>query len=57
MRRSPSRVDDEPKMSLTLHITPPEQLDQLVDRAVSGLDGELGTIECADPELSPARIR
>ena len=44
-------------MSLTLHITPPEQLDQLVDQAVSRLDGELGTIECADPELSPARIR
>ena len=44
-------------MSLTLHITPPEQLDQLVDQAVSRLDGELGTIECADPELSPARAR
>ena len=44
-------------MSLTLHITPPDQLDRLVDQAVSRLDGELGTIECADPELSPARIR
>ena len=44
-------------MSLTLHITPPDQLDQLVDQAVSRLDGELGTIECADPELTPIRIR
>ena len=44
-------------MSLTLHIPPPEQLDQLVDQAVSRLDGELGTIECSDPELSPTRVR
>lgn len=44
-------------MSLTLHITPPDQLDQLVDRAVSRLDGGLGTIECSDPELTPVRFR
>ena len=44
-------------MSLTLHITPPEHLELLVDRAVGSLDHELGTIECADPELSPTRVR
>ena len=44
-------------MSLTLHITPPDQIDQLVDRAVSPLDHALGTVECSDPELSPTRIR
>jgi len=44
-------------MSLTLHITPSEHLEQLVDRAVGFLDHELGTIECADPELSPTRVR
>ena len=57
MRGSLTSVDDPRKMSLTLHITPPDQLDQLVDQAVSRLDGELGTIECSDPELSPVRIR
>ena len=57
MRGSLASVDDPRKMSLTLHITPPDQLDQLVDQAVSRLDGELGTIECSDPELSPIRIR
>jgi hypothetical protein len=57
MRGSPASVDEALKMSLTLHITPPEQLDQLVDQAVSRLDGELGTIECSDPELSPTRVR
>jgi hypothetical protein len=44
-------------MSLTLHMTPPDQIDQLVDRALSPLDRELGTVECSDPELSPTRIR
>jgi len=44
-------------MSLTLHITPSDQIDQLVDRAVSPLDHTLGTVECSDPELSPTRIR
>jgi hypothetical protein len=44
-------------MPLTLHITPSDQIDQLVDRAVSPLDHELGTIECCDPELTPTRIR
>jgi hypothetical protein len=44
-------------MSLTLHITPSDQIDQLVDRAVSPLDHALGTVECSDPELSPTRIR
>ena len=44
-------------MSLTLHITPPDQIDQLVDRAVSPLDHAFGTVECSDPELSPTRIR
>lgn len=57
MRGSLASVDDPRKMSLTLHITPPDQLDQLVDQAVSRLDGELGKIECSDPELSPVRIR
>ena len=41
-------------MTRTLHNS---QLDQLVDRAVSSLDGELGTIACPDPELAPARTR
>jgi Anti-sigma-28 factor, FlgM len=45
------------KMALTLHITPPEHLDELVDKAVSPLDQELGTIECSDPELTPTRTR
>jgi translation initiation factor IF-1 len=44
-------------MSLTLHITPSDQIDQLVDAALSPLDHELGTVECSDPELSPTRIR
>jgi hypothetical protein len=44
-------------MSLTLHITPRDQIDQLVDRAVRPLDHALGTVECSDPELSPTRIR
>jgi len=44
-------------MSLTLHITPPDQIDQLVDRAVGPLDHAYGTVECSDPELSPTRIR
>ena len=57
MRRSQGRVDDFRKMSLTIHITPTDQLDQLVDQAVSRLDGELGTIECSDPELTPTRVR
>ncbi len=47
----------ESKMALTLHITPPEHLDALVDRAVGSMDHELGTIECADPELMPTRVR
>lgn len=41
-------------MTRTLHNS---QLDQLVDRAVGSLDGELGTIACPDPELAPARTR
>ena len=45
------------KMALTLHITPHDQIDQLVDRAVSPLDHGLGTVECADPELTPTRTR
>ena len=45
------------KMALTLHITPPEHLEQLVDQAVRPLDHELGTIECSDPELAPTRTR
>ena len=45
------------KMALTLHITPPEHVDQLVNRAVGPLDHALGTIECADPELTPTRAR
>jgi hypothetical protein len=44
-------------MSLTLHNTPPDQIDQLVDAALSPLDHALGTVECSDPELSPTRIR
>src|SRR3954452_18224529 len=44
-------------MSLTLHITPSDHIDQLVDRAVGSLDHELGTVECSDPELSPTRVR
>ena len=44
-------------MSLTLHTTPHDRIDQLVDRAVSPLDQRLGTVECADPELSPTRTR
>ena len=44
-------------MSLTLHIPPTGRLDHLVDRAVSGLDRELGTIACSDPELTPTRTR
>jgi hypothetical protein len=44
-------------MPLTLHITPPEQIDELVERAVRPLDHEYGTIECCDPELTPTRAR
>jgi hypothetical protein len=44
-------------MPLTLHITPSDQIDQLVDRAVGPLDHELGTVECCDPELTPTRAR
>jgi hypothetical protein len=44
-------------MSLTLHITPTDQIDQLVEQAVSPLDHGLGTVECSDPELTPTRIR
>jgi hypothetical protein len=44
-------------MPLTLHITPPDQIDQLVDRALSPFDHELGTVECCDPELAPTRAR
>jgi hypothetical protein len=43
-------------MPLTLHITPSDQIDRLVDRAVGPLDHELGTVECCDPELTPTRI-
>jgi hypothetical protein len=57
MRRPPARVDDAPKMALTLHLTPPDQIDRLVDRAVGSLDHELGKIDCSDPELQPARTR
>ena len=56
MHRARVGVDDAPKMPLTLHITPSDQIDQLVERAVSPLDHELGTVECCDPELSPTRI-
>ena len=44
-------------MTLTLHISRPDQVDQLVDRAVSSLDHELGTIACSDPEQTPVRTR
>jgi hypothetical protein len=57
MRAPRPRADDPDKMSLTLHITPPDQIDQLVDQAVGRLDHALGTVECSDPELSPTRIR
>jgi anti-sigma28 factor (negative regulator of flagellin synthesis) len=57
MRRPPAAVDDALKMTLTLHITRHDQLDQLVDRAVSSLDGELGRIAFPDPELARARTR
>jgi len=50
-------VDEDLKMSLTLHTSQPAQLDALLARAVSRLDGELGTIACPDPELAPARTR
>ena len=53
----PGRAPMMISMSLTLHITPPDQIDQLVDRAVGPLDHALGTVECSDPELSPTRIR
>jgi hypothetical protein len=43
-------------MPLTLHITPTDEIDRLVDRAVGPLDHELGTVECCDPELTPTRI-
>jgi len=49
-------VDDALKMSLT-HTPQPDQLDELLARAVSRLDGELGTIASPDPELAPARTR
>ena len=54
MRRARAAVDDALRMTPTLHIS---TLDQLVDRAISPLDGELGTIACPDPELAPARTR
>jgi anti-sigma28 factor (negative regulator of flagellin synthesis) len=57
MHRSAAAVDDAFKMSLTLQSTQPDRLDQLLARAVSRLDGELGTIDVADPELAPARTR
>jgi hypothetical protein len=57
MRRCPVSVDVALKMTLTLHISRHDELDQLVDRAVSSLDSELGTIACPDPELGPARTR
>jgi hypothetical protein len=57
MRRRWVTVDVALKMTLTLHISRHDELDQLVDRAVSSLDGELGTIACPDPELAPARTR
>jgi hypothetical protein len=44
-------------MALTLHNTPSEHLDHLVDKAVSPLDQALGTIACANPELTPTRTR
>lgn len=57
MRRPAAAVDDAFKMSLTLQTTQHDRLDQLLARAVSRLDGELGTIEVADPALAPARAR
>ena len=44
-------------MTTTPHTSQPDQLDLLLARAVSRLDGELGTIACSDPELAPARFR
>ncbi len=57
MRAAATTADDVFTMALTLHITPPEHLELLVERAVGSLDHELGTIECADPELAPTRAR
>jgi hypothetical protein len=57
MGRAAAAADDPNKMSLTLHTSQPDQLDLLLARAVSRLDGELGCIECADPERMPARTR
>jgi hypothetical protein len=45
------------KMALTLHTTPAEHLELLLDKAVSPLDQALGTIACADPERTPIRTR
>ena len=52
-----AEVDDPRKMSLTLHTPQTDQLDMLLAQAVSRLDGELGCIDCADPEQMPARTR
>ena len=52
-----AEVDDPRKMSLRLHTPQPDRLDALLAQAVSRLDGELGCIECADPEQMPARTR
>jgi hypothetical protein len=57
MRGSAAGADDLTKMPLTLHITPTDRIDELVDRAVGALDHELGTVECCDPELTPTRAR
>ena len=57
MRGCAVAVDVTPKMTLTLHNSQHDELDQLVDRAVGSLDGDLGTIACPDPELAPTRTR
>ena len=41
----------------TLHATQPDRLDLLLARAISMLDGGLGTIASPDPEQAPARTR
>ena len=57
MRGFRASTDEPCKMSLTLNTSTLDQLDQLLNQAVSRLDGELGTIATPDPEMTPIRTR
>ena len=57
MHGSWASTDEALKMSLTLNTSTLDQLDQLLNQAMSRLDGELGTIATPDPEETPIRAR